>query len=184
MLSTSVSLLDRLRNPADADAWTCFVRLYGPLLYAWARHTGLSEADAADLVQDVFTVLVEQLPTFRYDPGRSFRGWLRIILLNRWRALQRKRAPVTVDDLKHVPDAAEPPGLDEAEERRQLLCRSLQRLQPEFAPATWDIFRRHVLLGQSPAEVAAQLQTTVNAVYIARSRVLRRLRQEIAGLLS
>src|SRR5215471_17178576 len=91
MASTPVSLLERLRRPDDVAAWSRFVRLYAPLLFDWARGTGLQEADAADLVQDVFGVLVEQMPHFQYRPGGSFRAWLRTVLLNRWRELQRKR---------------------------------------------------------------------------------------------
>jgi RNA polymerase sigma-70 factor (ECF subfamily) len=74
---TPVSPLDRLRQPGEADAWTRFVHLYTPLLFQWASRAGLREHDAADLVQDVLTLLVQKLPEFTYDPAKSFRGWLR-----------------------------------------------------------------------------------------------------------
>jgi RNA polymerase sigma-70 factor (ECF subfamily) len=75
MNSTSVSLLERLRQPAAPEDWGRFVQLYTPLLYYWACRLGLQEQDAADLVQEVFTTLVQKLPEFAYEPDRSFRGW-------------------------------------------------------------------------------------------------------------
>src|SRR5947209_16334896 len=89
MHTTSPSLLARLRRPDDPEAWDRLVDLYTPLLYHWARGTGLQEPDAADLVQEVFAVLVRKLPEFRYDEHKSFRGWLRKITLNKWRDRQR-----------------------------------------------------------------------------------------------
>src|SRR5687768_5078078 len=80
MNETSASLLERLRRPADAEAWSRFVELYTPVLFAWARGVGLQDADAADLVQDVLAGLLRSLPTFQYDPGKSFRAWLRTVL--------------------------------------------------------------------------------------------------------
>ena len=73
---TSVSLLERVRQSQDAPAWERFVRLYMPLLLYWARRLGLQDQDAADLVQDVLDVLIQKLPEFHYQPGRSFRGWM------------------------------------------------------------------------------------------------------------
>src|SRR4051794_22774844 len=89
---TPVSLLERLRQPADQTAWGRFVDLYTPLLYYWARRRGLPSAEAADLVQDVFLVLVQKLPEFRYDRDKSFRNWLRTVMLNKWREGLRQRA--------------------------------------------------------------------------------------------
>jgi len=182
MESTATSLLERLRHQPHADDWSRFVRLYAPLLLDWARGTGASESDAADLVQDVFATLVEQLPTFQYDPQRSFRAWLRTILLNRWRAMQRKRQPIPAGDFDGLPGPAEPTFPDEADDRVQLLRQALGLLRSEFQPATWEAFRRTLLLGQPVAQVAAELKMSANAVYIARSRVLQRLRREMAGL--
>jgi len=85
MHSTHVSLLERLRQPEAADAWERFVQLYTPLLLHWARKLGLPDHDAADLVQDVLLVLVRKLPEFQYQPGRTFRGWMRTVLINKWR---------------------------------------------------------------------------------------------------
>ncbi len=184
MTATPISLLERLRLPHDAEAWSRFVRLYTPLLYEWARGTGLQEADAADLLQDVFAVLVRELPAFKYQPGGSFRGWLRTVLLNRWRELQRRCRPVPLGQGHVAALAADeplPPG--EAEEQQHLVRSALGLLQNEFEPATWQAFRETMLRGRPVAGVATELGVTPNAVYIARSRVLKRLRQELAGLL-
>src|SRR5205823_5013820 len=85
MHTTPASLLERLQRADEQTAWVRFVELYTPVLFAWARRLGLQAQDAADLVQEVFTVLVRKLPEFRYDRQKSFRGWLRTITLNKWR---------------------------------------------------------------------------------------------------
>src|SRR5262245_38220683 len=85
MTETSVSLLERLREPFDPAAWSRFVALYTPLIYAWACRARLQEQDAQDLVQDVFITLLRVLPKFTYDPEQSFRRWLRTVTMNAWR---------------------------------------------------------------------------------------------------
>src|SRR5436190_12874328 len=90
MLSTSVTLLERVRRRDDQAAWERFVALYAPLLFRWARRTGLAEADAADLVQEVLVVLVRELPDFTYDAGQNFRGWLKTVTINKCRERQRR----------------------------------------------------------------------------------------------
>jgi RNA polymerase sigma-70 factor, ECF subfamily len=92
MDTTPRSLLDRLCDAPEQAVWEQFVDMYTPLFFTWAKRLGLREYDAADLVQDLFIILVEKLPEFHYDASKSFRGWLKTILLNRWRNLQRKRA--------------------------------------------------------------------------------------------
>src|SRR5437763_16387468 len=111
MNTTPASLLERLRRPAEEAAWVRFVELYTPLLFYWARRVGLREPDAADLVQDVFALLVQKLPEFRYDRHKSFRAWLRTVTLNRWRQTQRRQTPAPLPE-EALPDA---PGPDEAE---------------------------------------------------------------------
>jgi RNA polymerase sigma-70 factor (ECF subfamily) len=92
MNTTPVSLLERLRHPDQPAAWERFVELYTPLLCHWARRLGLRGPDGADFVQDVFTVLVQKLPEFRYDPGKRFRGWLWTVTVNTWREPGRQEA--------------------------------------------------------------------------------------------
>jgi RNA polymerase sigma-70 factor, ECF subfamily len=187
MNTTSVSLLERLRQPGEAEAWARLVELYTPLLYYWACKMGLQEQDAADLVQDVFTVLVQKLPEFQYDRHKSFRGWLRTILCNKWRDQQRRSAafPCSHDEAALAnlagPDAPEP--FWETEYRQQLVGRALELMQAEFQPATWKACWEAVVSGRPAADVAAELGMSVAAVYAAKSRVLRRLRQQLDGLL-
>jgi RNA polymerase sigma-70 factor (ECF subfamily) len=178
--------LERLRQPAEQAAWARFVDLYTPLLYSWGRRLGLQPQDAADLVQDVFTVLVEKLPGFRYDPHKSFRAWLRTVLLNKWRNRRRRHAEAPLPAAGALPDRAPaeaPDALAEAEYRQRLVGRALHLMRAEFQPATWKACWEVVAGGRPAPEVARELGLTVNAVYLAKSRVLRRLREELDGLL-
>ena len=187
MDTTNISLLDRLKLPVDQLAWSRFVDLYTPLIYSWARQVGLQESDAADLVQEVFAALVQKMPEFSYDRHKSFRGWLRTVLLNRWRDTRRRRteAPLAADD-SAFEDLAVPDGaaeLGEADYQQNLLRRALELMQADFQPATWKACWEYVVAGRPAAEVAAELGISVGAVYVAKSRVLSRLRQELDGLM-
>jgi RNA polymerase sigma-70 factor (ECF subfamily) len=183
-MDTSASLLERLRRQDDPGAWDRFVHLYTPLLAGWAARAGLREGDAADLVQEVFVLLLEKLPEFTYDPSKSFRAWLRTVAMNRYRErFRRPTLPVAGGDslLAAVADPAE--AFWEAEYRGRLVGRAMQLVQPHFAPATWHLFWETVVNGRPSAEVAAEMGITQGAVRVARFRVLARLRQEIDGLL-
>jgi RNA polymerase sigma-70 factor (ECF subfamily) len=184
MNTTSVSLLQRLREPSAQDAWARFAELYTPLLYYWARRLGMAEEDAADLIQDLFATLVQKLPGFRYEPTRTFRGWLRTLLVNKWR--DQRRRPGLALTSGPVPDsltAPEAESLGEAEYREYLVRRALQVMQTEFGPKTWQACWQHVVEGRSAAEVGAALGISAGSVYVAKARVMTRLRQELAGLL-
>jgi RNA polymerase sigma-70 factor (ECF subfamily) len=185
-MDTPASLLQRLRLPAAEVAWARFAELYTPLLYYWARQRANLQADeAADLVQEVFAVLLRKLPEFRYDPGKSFRGWLRTVLLNTWREQQRRRQIPTSDGEAIADAAVADPTLDleEMEYRRHLVHRALRLMQAEFQPTTWKACWEYVVASRPVEEVAADLGVTTNAVYLAKSRVLQRLREELQGLL-
>ncbi|MFN4260213.1 MAG: RNA polymerase sigma factor [Gemmataceae bacterium] len=188
MHTTSLSLLRRLRQPVpDAQAWDRFVQLYTPLLYQWARRAGLQEEDAADLVQDVFTVLLQKLPEFHYDSRRGFRAWLRTVTLNKWRETLRRRSPPINN---HLPDEVADPATEdpvqsfwEEDYRQHLFQRALQILQADFAPSTWKAFWEVVICERTAPQVAQELNMTVGAVYAAKVRVLSRLREELEELL-
>jgi RNA polymerase sigma-70 factor (ECF subfamily) len=185
MNTTPLSLLERLRQAADPAAWERFVRLYTPLLCHWARRIGLPPHEVEDLVQDVFTLLLRKLQEFRYDPGQRFRGWLWTVTVNKFRERRRLATipQATEAELAGLagPDPAEEVG--EAEYRQYLVRRVAQLIQAEFQPNTWKAFWECVVGDRPAAEVARELGTTENAVYIAKGRVLRRLRQELDGLL-
>jgi RNA polymerase sigma-70 factor (ECF subfamily) len=185
--TTPVSLLERLRQPGQPADWAEFVELYTPVLFAWARRLGLRPPDAADLVQEVFTVLVRRLPEFEYDRQQSFRKWLHTITLNKWRDVCRRRAVLPQQRggsaLDEVADSAVADALDEGEYRRHLVSRALEIMQADFEPTTWRACWEFVVEGRPATEVARELGLTVNAVYLAKGRVLRRLRTELQGLL-
>ena len=187
MQSTPPSLLDRLRNQDDQYAWQEFVELYTPLLYGWSCRAGLQDSDAADLLQDVFATLFQKLPEFRYDPSRSFRAWLRTVAMNHWRDACRKRQRQGLEnneaDLADAEASDELGAAQEAEYRQYLVGRALRLMQAEFEATTWKACWEFVVCGRSAADVAAELSISENAVYISKSRVLRRLRQELEGLL-
>jgi RNA polymerase sigma-70 factor (ECF subfamily) len=185
MQTTSVSLLGRLRQADDDAAWGRFVELYTPLLCYWATRLGARGSDVADLVQDVFSILVRKMPQFHYRPEKRFRGWLWTITLNKWRELQRHRNLPTAGDAAldglTAPDAL---GARWEEEHNQYLVRKMaDAIKAEFQPATWQAFWNCSIEQRSVTEVARELNMTENAVSIAKCRVLRRLRQELDGLL-
>jgi RNA polymerase sigma-70 factor (ECF subfamily) len=185
--STSISLLQRVRQPTDRQAWDRFVALYTPLLYSWARRLGLPEADAADLVQDVFIILLQKLPTFEYDPKQSFRAWLWTVARNKYLERRRRPAERPLEKDEDLPAlTAENDGAElfaEAEYRTFLMGRALHLMQAEFQTTTWKACWECVVNSKSAAAVAAELGTTVEVVWAAKSRVLRRLREELQGLL-
>ncbi len=185
MNTTPVSLLQRLRQPANQDAWRRFVRLYTPLLHYWAKRIGLPVQDADDLVQDVFTLLVKEMPQFEYDAQRTFRGWLRTVAVNQWNAVRRRRqlAAQPLGDVDPAgPDADPGALLAGAEFQRLVYRRALEIMQTDFPGATWQACKAVVVDGKSAQETAQALGLTVGAVHAARFRVLARLREELAGM--
>jgi RNA polymerase sigma-70 factor, ECF subfamily len=182
MHTTSASLLKRLQEPDAQEAWDRFAALYAPLLDQWAHRLGLPDNDAADLVQEVFLLLLRRLPLFEYQANRSFRAWLWTVTVNIWKDQRlRKGLPVPLESL----EAAASDGavaLAEQEYQRYLVNRALRILRTDFEPAVWQAFWKVTVEGQKPLDVAEELALSVNAVYLARSRVLARLRQELEGL--
>ncbi len=185
--TTSPTLLERLRSTHDEAAWRRLVELYAPLLFSWARRQGIAEHDAADLVQEVFVALVQTLPGFLYDRRRGqFRSWLRTLLLNKLRDRKRRsareeKARAAAGPGEDQPDAAA--QYWEAEYQREVSRRALQLLRSDFAAGTWQAFWETAVEGRPAREVARELGCSENAVYAAKCRVLRRLRQELAGLI-
>jgi RNA polymerase sigma-70 factor (ECF subfamily) len=183
MTTTPASLLQRLRQAPDEASWARFAEIYTPLLYHWARRVGLAPADASDLVQDVFVLLVQKLPELQHDPSKRFRGWLRAVTLNRWREKARKKAPAPAADLGDIPDRGVDEAFWELEYRQRVVDRALELMRAEFEPATWRAFWEVAANGRRAADVGAELGLSANAVHIAKSRVLRRLREELADML-
>ncbi len=185
--STSLNLLTRLRE-GDPEAWRRMNHLYRPLMRAWLRPRGLQPADIDDLTQNALAVVLRRLPEFRHN-GRTgaFRTWLRGIVGNVLRDHLRaaERRP---DGGEQLLAEVENPDSDlnrrwDEEHDRYVLRGLLELVHPEFAAATWDAFRLTTIEGRNTAEVAAELGLTPNAVRIARSRVMARLRQEAEGFI-
>jgi RNA polymerase sigma-70 factor (ECF subfamily) len=184
MDTTPVSLLEQLKKPQQQAAWERFAELYTPLLYYWARGQGLAEADAADLVQEVFVVLVTKLPTFRYDRDGSFRAWLRTVTLNKHRELRRRKTTQALAPAFDQPQEDPHRLLEEKEHRQYLVQQMLQIVKPEFPPSTWQLFDAYVIQRRTPQEIAASHGISTTTVYAAKCKVLHRLRIELDGLLS
>ena len=190
---TSLTLLARLRT-SDRDAWSRLVRLYGPLVAYWVRRGGVTGADAEDVVQEVFREVSQALAEFRRDrPGDTFRGWMRgiarIALLRYWRSVGRQPEAVggtaARDLLNAVPAPAwdDPDGDDPEPEVHALYHRALELVRGEFEARTWQMFWATTVEGRKPADVAADLGVSTAAVRQAKSRVLRRVKEEVGDLI-
>ena len=188
--STSSSLLERVKA-RDVEAWRGLVRLYGPMIYRWCRQSGLQGADAADIAQEVFRTVGAKVTEFRRQGPGAFRAWLRAITRNKIGAhlrhlhgdVQGKGGTAAQDLLQEV---AAPPDSESAvqlqSEEGLLAHRALALVRSHFEDRTWQAFWLVVAEDRPPADVAAQLGMTVPAVYMAKSRVLCRLRQELDEL--
>lgn len=190
--STSHTLLEKvkLRQP---EAWRRLVELYGPIVYRWCRRYRLSADDAADIVQEVFASVARHVDQFEHRAQcGGFRSWLSTITHNEvcdffrreQRQAQGRGGTDAQERLAQIPEPPEPSDLTDPHEDRQLISRrALELVRVEFENRTWEAFQRAVLEGQYPADIAADLGISINAVYKAKSRVLRRLRQELDELL-
>lgn len=188
---TPPSLLNRLReHPDDADAWRRFDDLYRPLLQTWLRRYAVQPQDADDLVQQVLEVVVREMPGFHYEPAKGrYRAWLRSILVNQLRGFWRSQQSRPKADSKffdRILEELEDENSDlsrlwEQEHDQHVSRRLLALIEPDFSPTTWQAFRR-LMDGAKAKKVAADLGISVNAVYLAKSSVIKRLREEIEGL--
>ena len=194
---TRVTLLARLKDGADTQAWGEFVRLYGPVVYGFARKRGLQDADAADLMQEVLRSVARTADRMVYDPTRgTFRGWLYTVTRNKiynFLTLQKNRKAVAGggggdsaahDRLDNLPAReSQTPDPDwDIEYQRRLSTKAMDRVKHEFHANTWAAFWGTAVEGKPAAEVAAGLGMTAGAVYVAKSRVLARLRDEVQRL--
>ena len=184
-------MLDRLRRPDPSSAdWRRLHDLYAPLIRRWLVRAGVG-ADADDLGQDILLVLVSEVPGFERQRNGSFRTWLRVVTVNRVRTWRRSRArrPVTTADpteafLTQLEDPAGNLAQQwDREHNKHVTDKLLALVKPDFTPHVWTAFEELTLARRPAADVATQLGMKVEAVLQAKSRVLRRLRQEAGGLL-
>jgi RNA polymerase sigma-70 factor (ECF subfamily) len=193
---TATSLLRRVRDN-DPGGWQRLADLYGPWVYAIGRRKGLAPEDAADITQETFRAIHRSMGRYDHDsPGASFRGWLKRITVNKirdhWRHCEGKatgvggsaayrllqQLPSPAEDLEVTDDEAD--ARLERDEVEWLYGRALELVRGEFSPSTWQAFWETTVAEREPAEVAAALKMTRNAVYVAKSRVLSRLRAELS----
>ena len=188
---TPRSLLQRVRAN-DPEAWRRLVNLYRPLVVYWCGRSRVPAADAEDVTQEVFAAAAAGLPAFHHDrPGDTFRGWLRVITRNQVLLHFRRRSgrpeatggSAAWGDLQGVADPLPGPGEEESAEIAELYRRLLELVRGEFEERTWQAFWRTVVEGREPAALTDELGMTANSIRQAKSRVLRRLRQEAGDLL-
>ncbi|MFT3878737.1 MAG: sigma-70 family RNA polymerase sigma factor [Gemmatales bacterium] len=185
MVATPLSLLEQLSSKGGPVAWDRFVQLYTPLLRYWCRKLCPNEAQASDFLQDLYVKLLRALPGFQYQKDKRFRGWLWTLTLNLWRDQHRQQA-VRLRPHPDLPGTAITPPeqdeLDEDEYRRYLINRMMELIRKEMDNKSWQACWQVACLGRPVADVAAELGITPNAVYIARCRVIKRIREELKGL--
>jgi RNA polymerase sigma-70 factor (ECF subfamily) len=187
--TTRPSLLVRIRNRDDAEAWCQFVDLYAPLVHGFARRQGLQDADAADLAQEVFRAVAGAAGRLDYDRQRgSFRGWLFTIVRNRLRDFldrRRRQTPGSGDSALQAALEQQPAREDELAElwdrefERRLLARAAEEARATVEETTWQAFWRTAVEGQGAAQAAQDLGMTVAAVYLAKSRVMAKLKEHV-----
>ncbi|MEZ5304650.1 MAG: sigma-70 family RNA polymerase sigma factor [Verrucomicrobiales bacterium] len=187
---TRQTLLLRLRDRADGRAWSEFVEIYTPLVFAYCQKREIGRPDAADICQEVMRSVSLAMGNFRYDPEKGrFRAWLftavRHAVGRHFRKLSSRPLSVSetrlLDALDREPDAGEA-GEWERDYQRQLLAWALEKIRPEFAPRIWQVFEATALEERPPDEVAAETGMTRNAIAIAKHRVLARLRDKACSV--
>ncbi len=183
---TRASLLVRLRDPRDTAAWTEFVQLYASVIYGFARQRGRQDADAADLMQDVLRAVANSIHTYDKSKG-TFRGWLYTITRNKMynQMESQRRHPRGSGDSDAQRRLDEQPDRDNTEEdwdreyERKAFLWAADRIRNEFQESTWKAFWLTAVDGLAAKDVGVQLGLSPGAVYVAKSRVLARLREEI-----
>lgn len=192
MDSTSISLLQRLKANPQADDWQALMQDYAPLIRGWLKRNGASEDDSEDVSQEVMTVLVRRVAEFQRQRTGSFRKWVRTITYNclrdHWRRERRATKAVGGSDMQMTfseleDDHSELSQRWDSEHEQYLLGLLLTKIRAEFKESTWQAFSRLAIEKLSPKNAANQLGVSVNSVLISKSRVLKRLKEEGAGLI-
>ena len=185
---TRASLLVQLRDGANHAAWQEFAKLYGPVIYGFARKRGLQDADAADLMQDVMRSVSSAIARLDYDRNQgTFRGWLFTITRNKifnFFSARRVRPQGSGDTttnrlLDTQPDTSDGADVWEMEYQRRLAALAMERVKSEFQENTWRAFWLTAVEGVAVTDVAQQIGISPGAIYVAKSRVLARLKEEV-----
>ena len=185
---TRFSLIAQVQSPEDREAWDQFVLIYRPVIYRMARRRGMQDADAQDLVQTVFMRLAASIQRWeKTDPETKFRHWLRRVARNAIvSAFSRQPKDAAAGGSEMLNLLAEQPEIEKdveqelaTEAMREQYLRAAAVAKTDVDPDTWRAFELTVVRGQSCDEAAALLGKSVGAVYAARSRVMRRLREQV-----
>jgi RNA polymerase sigma-70 factor, ECF subfamily len=192
MVTTSVSLLERLAASGDDEDWRKLLQIYRPFIEKVVQSYPLLASQSDDITQEVVLVLMRELPVFRRERVGSFRTWLRNITVNQLRTALRKlkRQSLAATDWTSIKDQvealADPLSLASQRWDEEHDCAVMQRVidivRPSVQPQTWAAFERYAIQDQDPSQVAKELGLSLNSVLLAKSRVLRRLRAEAKGL--
>jgi len=187
---TRPSLLIRVRDPADQAAWREFDEIYRPVILRIAQYKGMQAADAEDIAQEVLLAVAKAVEQREHDPKRAkFRTWLHRVANNIILDALGRRKPDRAaggSSLQAVLDQKESPGgpdseLLRLEYRREIFRWAARQVRREFRQETWDAFWSTYIEGRSVEVVAKELAKDAGAVYAARSRVMRRIREKAAG---
>lgn len=194
---TRPSLLVRLRNSRDEEAWSEFSAVYEPVIYRMTQRRGMQDADAREVVQEVLMSVATAIDRFDVDAVGSFRGWLSQITRNatidRLRKLASRHEMIdasgvvrkldeTAENEHSIGDAL----LDEFEQdrRKQLFRWAASQVRQRTGEVNWMAFWKTSVDGRSVAEVACELSISEGAVYVARCRILKRIRELVHDRLS
>lgn len=194
MSDTPLTLLGRLQGEPDPEDWAHFHTLYAPLIRSWLRIFPELGDEAADIVQEVLMIVVQEIARFERQRDGAFRAWLRVITANKVRSYfkKRNRRPLTgvpgmepgTDYLTDLADPNSEISLKwDQEHDRHVFQGLLHLVKPDFTPQTWEIFTRYALDGVSAAAVAQEYNVSEAAVFLVKSRVLKRLRDVAQGLI-
>jgi RNA polymerase sigma-70 factor (ECF subfamily) len=187
---TGTTLFAVLEQPANNDAWSNFVNRYGPTVFQWCRQHGLQAADAEDVTQEVLGKFAKAARTFSYDRAKAgFRAWLRTVtkhalydLVADYRQDRARGAARAADIFESLQAARDLEQNLEAEFRRELLDQAMQLVRERVEPKTWRAFELLATEGQPGKDVAQQLELSIAAAYMAKSRVQRMITEEVRRL--
>ncbi len=187
MDTTRASLLLRIKDRADAPAWREFVDLYRPMLVRFARMRGLAGPDAEDVAQHCLEAVTRHIESFDYNPSRGFRKWLRTLANNRVRELGRKRGELPGDTHDFDRPQDREPTPESAWQQAWMiehLNYCLRQIRARVEERTYNAFHRCAIDEQPVEQVCRELGMTPDQVYVAKSRVTRRLGKMMTELLA
>ncbi len=188
--TTAVSLLEAVWSN-EPTGWKRLFELYTPFIYRYCRAAGLSPDDAADIGQEVFQSVVRGIARFRREKeGSTFRGWLRTITRNKiidFYRRSKRNSTVSIEQLGMISDGMPGPrfaadDIVDVDVLSPTVCHAIDKVRGEFEQKTWQAFWLTVVEERQPSAVADELKMSVNSVYLARSRLLRRLREKLGDV--